>query len=388
MIAPLFDAPSGLLAIPVGFAFGATLERAGLGSARTIAGQLRARDFTVIKVMFSAIVTAMLGVFWADRLGWLDLLRVGMPSTDIVPQLIGAVLFGAGFAIASLCPGTACVSAATGKRDGLATIGGLFLGTLVTSLAWTKLGPIAELAPRDNATLPADLHLPAGLIVLAITLLAVLVIGFADRIGDRTARGRPIRLSILGAIALTLGTLAAATGNRSLGSTAALQGIGAEVDRETDHIDAVALAEWIRDRKPRLRIVDVRDDLAPDDYRIPGAEDVPLKMVPTLATHAGETIVLYSDGGGHAAQAWLMLRLRGVTNAFVLRDGLAAWEDDILAPQFPDSTNATAVARFRYVRELAAYFGGRPSAAPRAPRSSDGIATPGAAGPPRRRKSC
>src|SRR5262249_31265981 len=107
MIAPLFDAPAGVLALPVGVAFGFTLERAGLGSARTIAAQLAARDFTVVKVMFAAIVTAMLGIFWADRLGWLDLSRVSMPETDVVPQLIGAALFGAGFAIASLCPGTA-----------------------------------------------------------------------------------------------------------------------------------------------------------------------------------------------------------------------------------------------------------------------------------------
>jgi uncharacterized membrane protein YedE/YeeE len=128
MMAPWFPEASGLAALPIGIAFGVALERAGLGSARTIADQLRGRDFTVIKVMFSAIITAMLGVFWASRLGWLDLSRVAVPETDLVPQAIGAVLFGAGFAIASLCPGTACVAAGAGHRDGLATIGGLFVG--------------------------------------------------------------------------------------------------------------------------------------------------------------------------------------------------------------------------------------------------------------------
>ena len=75
VMAPWIDAPV-LLALPVGIAFGLLLERGGLASARTIADQLTLRDFTVVKVMLSAIVTAMLGLFWAERLGWLDLSRV------------------------------------------------------------------------------------------------------------------------------------------------------------------------------------------------------------------------------------------------------------------------------------------------------------------------
>lgn len=388
MIAPLFDAPSGLLAIPVGVAFGATLERVGLGSARTIADQLSARDFTVLKVMFSAIVTAMLGIFWANRLGWLDLSRVAMPSTDIVPQLIGAVFFGAGFALASLCPGTACVSAATGTRDGLMTIGGLFAGTLVTSLLWSQLGTIAERAPKDNATLASDLGLSPGLVVAIITLVALIVIPFADRIAarrsERPAAARaPLRLSPLAGIALALGTLAAASGRIPTGTVA--QRSVAEADAAADHVDALVLAEWIRARKPQLRIIDVRDGLAADDYRIPGAEDVPLQRIAQLDVHTGETLALYADGSGQAAQAWTMLRARGVRNAFVLRDGLAAWEDDILSPRLPNPDDTAAVRRFEQIKELSAWFGGRPSHAPAASAVNQ-VDTFAAA--PRRRKSC
>ena len=384
MIAPLFDAPSGLLAIPVGIAFGATLERAGLGSARTIADQLSARDFTVVKVMFSAIVTAMLGIFWASQLGWLDLSRVAMPTTDVLPQLIGAILFGAGFAIASLCPGTACVSAATGTRDGVVTIGGLFAGTLVTSLLWSQLGAIAERAPKENATLATDLGLSPGLVVAIITLVALIAIPVSDRIAARRRSGAPsaprapLRLSPLAAIALALGTLAAASGKAPAGGAATNQRTVADADAAADHVDALALAQWIRDRKPQLRIVDVRAGLAADDYRIPGAEDVPLQRVPQLDAHAGETIVLYSDGSGQAAEGWMMLRARGV-NAVVLRDGMAAWEDNILSPRIPDPADTAAVRRFEHVKDLSAWFGGRPSHQPAAPPANQ---------PARRRKSC
>jgi hypothetical protein len=382
MIAPLFDAPSGLLAVPVGIAFGATLERAGLGSARTIADQLSARDFTVLKVMFSAIVTAMLGIFWASRLGWLDLSRVAIPTTDIVPQLIGAVLFGAGFALASLCPGTACVSAATGTRDGLVTIGGLFAGTLVTSLLWSQLGTFAERTPRENATLATDLGLSAGLVVAIITLVALIAIPISDRIAARRRSGgpsaarSPLRLSPLAGIALALGTLAAASGKIPTGTTA--QRTVADADAAADHVDALVLAQWIRDRKPQLRIIDVRDGLAADDYRIPGAVDVPLQRIPQLDARAGETVVLYADGSGQAAQAWTLLHARGL-KAVVLRDGMAAWEDEVMAPRIPDPADTAAVHRFEQTRELSAWFGGRPSHAPAA-----AVASP----VPRRRKSC
>jgi rhodanese-related sulfurtransferase len=316
-------------------------------------------------------------------LGWLDLARVAMPTTDIVPQLIGAVLFGAGFALASLCPGTACVSAATGTRDGLVTIGGLFAGTLVTSLLWTQLGTLAERAPAENATLATDLGVSPGLVIAIITLVALIVIPLSDRIAARRRSERPgaaqapLRLSPLAAIALALGTLAAASGKVPTGA-AATQRTVADADAAADHVDALVLARWIRDRKPQLRIVDVRAGLAADDYRIPGAVDIPLQRIPQLDAHAGETIVLYADGSGQAAQAWTLLHARGV-NAVVLRDGMAAWEDNILAPRVPDPSDTAAVRRFDQTRELSAWFGGRPSHGAAATVPNQGT---------RRRKTC
>ena len=84
-----------LVAVVIGIAFGWTLERAGLGNARKLAGQFYFTDFTVFKVMFSALLTAMLGAFWLDRFGLLDLDLVYLPETFVLPQAIGGVLFTA-----------------------------------------------------------------------------------------------------------------------------------------------------------------------------------------------------------------------------------------------------------------------------------------------------
>jgi uncharacterized protein len=168
------DGASLFIAVAIGIAFGWTLERAGLGSARKLAGQFYLTDLTVFKVMFSAIVTAMLGAFWLSRLGLLDLSRVYVPETWLAPQLVGGLVFGAGFAIAGLCPGTSCVSAATGRGDGLTVVAGMFFGVLATGLAFSPLQRFYESTARGALTLPQVLHVPYGVVVCAVVAMALL----------------------------------------------------------------------------------------------------------------------------------------------------------------------------------------------------------------------
>jgi uncharacterized membrane protein YedE/YeeE len=165
------------VAVLIGIAFGWTLERAGLGSARKLAGQFYLTDLAVFKVMFSAIVTAMLGSFWLGRLGVLDLSRVYVPETWLAPQLLGGAIFGAGFAIAGLCPGTSGVAAATGRGDGLAAFTGMFTGILVTGLAFAPLQRFYDSTSRGALTLPEVLHVAYGTVVAALTAIALA--GFA-----------------------------------------------------------------------------------------------------------------------------------------------------------------------------------------------------------------
>jgi uncharacterized protein len=190
VIAPLTE--DGLLAAAiVGLGFGAALERAGLGSAPKLAGQFTLADFTVLRVMFSAIVTAMLGAFWLSRLGLLDLSRVYVPPTWIVPQLLGGAIFGVGFAIAGLCPGTACVSAASGRGDGLATVAGFLAGTVAAGLALPRVWALYERTPRGTLLLPDVMGVSYGAAVLAVTLVALA--GFVATRWLDARRARPAR---------------------------------------------------------------------------------------------------------------------------------------------------------------------------------------------------
>jgi uncharacterized membrane protein YedE/YeeE len=186
--ATLGESSSLAIAFVIGIAFGATLERAGLGSARKLAGQFYLTDLTVLKVMFSAIVTAMLGLFWLGRLGVLDLTRVYVPETYLVPQLAGGLVFGAGFVLAGLCPGTSCVAAATGRIDGAVTVAGMFAGVLVTGAAFGSIGGFAERTALGVRRLPDVLHLSYGATVLVVVVAALAAFAIAERL-ERVARG-------------------------------------------------------------------------------------------------------------------------------------------------------------------------------------------------------
>jgi uncharacterized membrane protein YedE/YeeE len=190
MMAPFFeshgDTAALTVALVVGIAFGWFLEQSGMGSARKLAGQFYLRDLTVFKVMFTAILTAMLGVFWLGWLGVLDVSRVYVPETWILPQAAGGLVFGFGFAMAGLCPGTSCVSASTGRIDGLAVMVGMFAGVLGTGLMFGRMQSFYESTPRGEFTLSRLFNVSEGITVFAIVAIALAGFKAAEAIERRS----------------------------------------------------------------------------------------------------------------------------------------------------------------------------------------------------------
>lgn len=190
MSAPLLPdgAPSSAslaAALALGVGFGFALERAGLGSARKLVAQFYGRDFTVLKVMFTALVVAMLGVFWLGRAGVLDLAAVYVPETYVVPQVVGGVVFGAGLIVAGLCPGTACVSAATGRLDGVGVLLGLYAGMVGTGVLLGRSSTFYESTARGAWTLPQLFDVSYGAVVAGVVVLALAAFAVVERIERR-----------------------------------------------------------------------------------------------------------------------------------------------------------------------------------------------------------
>lgn len=130
------------------------------------------------------------------------------------------------------------------------------------------------------------------------------------------------------------------------GTRANMRALADEIEHESDHVTALELAEWIRERRPDLRVVDVRTDSEYSAYHIPTAERIPLTALATTRFDPRATLVLYSEGGAHAAQGWVLLRTAGVRNVYFLRGGILDWMDDVMNPAASS--------------ELTRYFGGVP----------------------------
>lgn len=167
---PAFELLVGLL---VGVGFGFVLERAGFGRADNLAAIFYGRDFRVMRVMFTAIVTAMLGLYFLDLVGALPLHSIGILDTYLVSQLVGGLLLGAGFIVGGYCPGTSIVGLASGKLDALFFLLGLALGSAAALLAASSLAPLLSATAMGRVLLGEYLGLPSGVVVFGVVLFAV-----------------------------------------------------------------------------------------------------------------------------------------------------------------------------------------------------------------------
>ncbi|MBP7610614.1 MAG: YeeE/YedE family protein [Steroidobacteraceae bacterium] len=167
------DEMSLILAFVLGTGFGFFLERAGFGSARKLAAQFYLYDMSVFKVMFTAIVTAMLGVTYLGWLGWLDLSLVYLVPTHLVPQIVGGLVLGVGFVVGGYCPGTSVASLATGRIDGFVYAFGIGAGTLVYAEVFPWIKGFVNSNGMGQVTLPEVFDLPWGLVVFVVVLIAV-----------------------------------------------------------------------------------------------------------------------------------------------------------------------------------------------------------------------
>lgn len=120
-----------LLAFIIGIGFGFVLEQSGFSSSRKLAGIFYGYDTVVLKVFFTAAITAMLGLLFFSLFGWVDLNLVYVNPTYLYSAISGGVIMGAGFIMGGYCPGTSFCGASIGKIDAMVFIGGLFIGVMI-----------------------------------------------------------------------------------------------------------------------------------------------------------------------------------------------------------------------------------------------------------------
>jgi hypothetical protein len=165
------DIFSGLL---LGAGFGFVLERAGFGNPNKLTGQFRLTDWSVFKVMFTAIVFAAVGLMILEQIGLVDAGSLFVPSAFLGAAALGGALVGAGFAIGGYCPGTSVVGLMSGRIDAAIFLLGLLLGTVLFAAIYpnieflTSLGEYAKADALPDAFNISSLSINIGMVIAAV----------------------------------------------------------------------------------------------------------------------------------------------------------------------------------------------------------------------------
>ncbi len=137
--------------------------------------------------------------------------------------------------------------------------------------------------------------------------------------------------------------------------------LGIIVQKEVDHVNVEDLADWIIQTKVDFRLIDLRTEKEFSEYHIPNSENINLTALEKAEIPKNEKIVLYSEGGIHSAQAWMLLKAKGYKGVYILFGGLEDWKDQILFPKLSETATPEQIAKFEKTKEVSKFFGGKPS---------------------------
>jgi hypothetical protein len=351
-----------LIALIVGLGFGFALEQAGFSSTRKLVGLFYGYDFTVLKVFFTAGVTAMIGVVLLSHLEMLNTEIIFVNPTFLPSAITGGIIMGAGFIIGGFCPGTSAAAAAIGKLDGWAFIGGATIGIF----AFGEVFPLLEdfyLAGNQGPLLFYDVlgieRITFALILTAVAIFAFVVTGMIeDKVNKKPVHilsGNWKKKTIAAAIPLAVVLLIMITPSRKEFTMEKLEARAAAGECKPDLIDADKLAFELMNNYYQYNVIDVRSPEECEAYHIATAINIPLDDLHSTAyrellNQRIQTNVFYGSSPAQAKQACLIARYHGNETSLALNvtaeDFKETFYGEISMPENPTKTEQT-VALFR-----------------------------------------
>jgi hypothetical protein len=190
-IVPLFGISNEinlLIAFAIGLGFGFALEQAGFSSSRKLAGMFYGYDITVLKVFFTAAITAMLGLLFLNYLGAIDMDIVYVNAYYMKSAIVGGIIMGAGFIIGGFCPGTSVCAAAIGKIDAMFFIGGSLVGILIFGHGYPLFEKIHNADYLGSLKLPDTLGIAEGVFGLIVIAAAIVMFWLGEKAERRFKR--------------------------------------------------------------------------------------------------------------------------------------------------------------------------------------------------------
>ena len=161
-----------LFVILIGMLFGMALERSGFISTKKLTGVFLFDDFAVIKVMFTAIVVASVGLYFLADINVINIAKVYFGKTYWISQLVGGLLFGVGFMLSGYCPGTSVVALASGSIDALFVLLGAITGMWIFGFGYPLWEGLYKAGKLGKITLPQVLGVNHWVVIVILIAFA------------------------------------------------------------------------------------------------------------------------------------------------------------------------------------------------------------------------
>ena len=338
-----------VVALLIGMAFGFVLEQAGFSSSKKLVGVFYGYDFVVLRVFFTAAVTAALGVIIFSHYGLIDIDMVYINPTFLWSAIVGGVIMGVGFIFGGYCPGTGVCAAAVGKIDAMFFMLGAYLGVLLFAEAYPLFEGLYKGWNFGSPTVFDSLSMSKGVFAVLLTVIAVGAFWATTMIETKVNKGvvtdkTPIKyyvsFSVL-VIVIALSTLFMPDRKTSLlgkVNDAAFLSTHNVVEMTGDE-----LAFRIMDEDPKLQVIDVRDEKEFNALALPGAVNIPLKNLfskeySELLGNKNKKKVFYADDEDLAKKAAVVSSEIGAENTCVLKGGMDNFKASILTFAKPEGT--------------------------------------------------
>jgi rhodanese-related sulfurtransferase len=333
-----------IAALLIGIAFGFVLEQAGFSSSRRLAGVFYGYDFTVLRVFFTAAVTAMSGTLLLAYFGYLDLQSIYVNPTWLMPAIVGGIIMGFGFIIGGYCPGTSVCAAAIGKIDAMFFVAGGLLGVFAFGELYPLYHTFYESTSLGAVKVFDSLGISQGLFAFMLIVLAVgaftattMIERKVDKSSAPSLEFKPLKHKAAAAGIMALGIIFLFLPSRQ---THLIEKVKSASYGESHHVKIMSpdeLAYRIMDKESSVQVVDMR---LPEQFAVlalPGSVNVQIKdlfgkeLTPILSDRRVVKVVVGQNEAESRAAALLLQEL-GYENVAMLQGGVENFQHTILTP--------------------------------------------------------
>ncbi len=351
-----------VIAVIMGFGFGFALEQAGFSNSKKLVGLFYGYDFVVLKVFFTAGVTAMIGVLVLGHFGLLDLSLIYVNPTFLRSAIIGGAIMGVGFVVGGFCPGTSVCAASIGKLDGMSFIAGSFVGIYIFAEAYPLFEHTYMADNMGSPTMDQVLGLSKIAWATIISFIAIVAFFGVSIIEDKVNK-RPVRFS--GKMVVRMSTVAvlpfliiAVSSFTPDKKTRIMEYVNNPVNYKNcapHEIDEDKLAFELVNNYYEYNIIDVRSPEQFKKYHLPLAVNIPLDSMmnrewEAYFTRGFKTNIFYSDDTVKAKKACMLSGLLGKANHLLLKTSVDKFRTDFYEPQMPPANASKDIVNLYYFR--------------------------------------